>query len=127
MLRKAASRATHSTLCSSVAAGLSPIEATALQNLLQGLEETFLLARLTFRLLYFLGLGWRWNVQLWRLLVYAFLLLPGFIQACHTDPSIKEFRRAVEIILGGTSRLEDTTPALICAKCCIGCRWGCST
>lgn len=40
-----------------------------------------MLARLAFKLLSLLGLGWKWNVQLWRLLLYAFLLLPGFIQA----------------------------------------------
>lgn len=47
----------------------------------QALEETFMLARFTFKLLSLLGLGWKWNVQLWRLLLYAALLLPGFIQA----------------------------------------------
>jgi len=47
---------------------------------MQGVEETFMLARFTFRLLSLLGLGWRWNLQLWRLLLYACLLLPGFIQ-----------------------------------------------
>ena len=51
----------------------------------QGLEETFLIARLSFRLLSLLGLGWKWNLQLWRLLLYSILLLPGFIQVRHRE------------------------------------------
>jgi hypothetical protein len=59
----------------------------------QALEETFLVARLALALYSYLGLGTRWTGKLLRLMVYATLLLPGFIQArprcaatlcCHT-------------------------------------------
>lgn len=80
---------------------------TNIGNAVQGLEETFLLARLAFRLLYLLGLGWRWNVQLWRLMLYALLLLPGFIQVLTSKfPSfciVKEYP------------LPSLTSSLVCA------------
>ncbi len=46
----------------------------------QALEETFLVARLTVALYSYLGLGTRWTGKLLRLILYATLLLPGFIQ-----------------------------------------------
>jgi hypothetical protein len=67
----------------------------SMTGFVQGVEETFMLARLTLKLLSLLGLGWRWNVQLWRLLLYAFLLLPGFIQVStptHTQTSTISLR-----------------------------------
>ncbi|KAG2452975.1 hypothetical protein HYH02_002312 [Chlamydomonas schloesseri] len=42
--------------------------------------EAFLLLRLALRLWSYLGMGWKWSVQLMRLVLYATLLLPGFIQ-----------------------------------------------
>ncbi|CAL8465640.1 g5176 [Coccomyxa elongata] len=53
---------------------------TPLQNALIALEETFLVARLTVALYSYLGLGTRWTGKLLRLILYATLLLPGFIQ-----------------------------------------------
>ncbi|KAK9918580.1 hypothetical protein WJX75_005121 [Coccomyxa subellipsoidea] len=53
---------------------------TALQNALAALEETFLVARLTIALYSYLGLGTQWTGKLLRLILYAMLLLPGFIQ-----------------------------------------------
>ena len=38
------------------------------------------MTRLAVRLLSYLGLGGKWNLQLMRLLLYAALLLPGFMQ-----------------------------------------------
>jgi hypothetical protein len=46
----------------------------------QALEETFLVARLTIALYSYLGLGTQWTGKLLRLILYAMLLLPGFIQ-----------------------------------------------
>ncbi|KAG2496886.1 hypothetical protein HYH03_005285 [Edaphochlamys debaryana] len=43
-------------------------------------SEAWLLLRLAARLFSYLGLGWKWSVQLLRLELYAILLLPGFIQ-----------------------------------------------
>eukprot|EP00252_Welwitschia_mirabilis_P003011 TRINITY_DN13054_c0_g1_i1.p1 TRINITY_DN13054_c0_g1~~TRINITY_DN13054_c0_g1_i1.p1 ORF type:complete len:464 (-),score=73.45 TRINITY_DN13054_c0_g1_i1:359-1750(-) len=42
--------------------------------------ETFLLTRLTFQLLRYLGIGYRWITKLLALGCYAACLLPGFIQ-----------------------------------------------
>ena len=47
----------------------------------QALEETFLVARLALALYSYLGVGTTWIGKLIRLVVYAGLLLPGFIQA----------------------------------------------
>lgn len=46
----------------------------------QALEETFLVARLAVALYSYLGLGTKWTGKLLRLILYATLLLPGFIQ-----------------------------------------------
>ncbi|XBI18287.1 hypothetical protein VPH35_060105 [Triticum aestivum] len=43
-------------------------------------SETYLVTRLTFTLLQYLGLGYRWMRQLVALAVYAILLMPGFLQ-----------------------------------------------
>ncbi|XP_078170205.1 putative isoprenylcysteine alpha-carbonyl methylesterase ICMEL1 isoform X3 [Carex rostrata] len=43
-------------------------------------EETFLLTRLTLILLRYLGIGYRWIMKYLALCLYAFLLMPGFIQ-----------------------------------------------
>ncbi len=48
---------------------------------LQALEETFLVARLAIALYSYLGLGTRWTGKFLRLVLYATLLLPGFMQA----------------------------------------------
>ncbi|XP_047960166.1 probable isoprenylcysteine alpha-carbonyl methylesterase ICMEL2 [Salvia hispanica] len=43
-------------------------------------SETFLITRLTFKLLALLGVGYRWIMRFMALGFYAFLLMPGFIQ-----------------------------------------------
>uniref|UniRef100_A0A0A9E0H5 protein-S-isoprenylcysteine alpha-carbonyl methylesterase n=1 Tax=Arundo donax TaxID=35708 RepID=A0A0A9E0H5_ARUDO len=43
-------------------------------------SETYLVSRLTFTLLQYLGIGYRWMAQLLALTIYAILLMPGFIQ-----------------------------------------------
>jgi hypothetical protein len=47
---------------------------------MQALQETFLVFRLAVLLYSYLGLGTRWTGKLTRLILYAMLLLPGFIQ-----------------------------------------------
>ncbi|KAH6791289.1 prenylcysteine methylesterase [Perilla frutescens var. frutescens] len=42
--------------------------------------ETYLLTRLSFKLLSYLGVGYRWITRLLALALYAMLLMPGFIQ-----------------------------------------------
>lgn len=43
-------------------------------------KESVVLFALAVRLWSFLGLGWRWTVNFYRLVLYAILLMPGFIQ-----------------------------------------------
>ncbi|XP_062216518.1 probable isoprenylcysteine alpha-carbonyl methylesterase ICMEL2 isoform X2 [Phragmites australis] len=43
-------------------------------------SETYLVSRLAFTLLRYLGIGYRWMSQLLALTIYAILLMPGFIQ-----------------------------------------------
>ncbi|KAK9805124.1 hypothetical protein WJX72_000318 [[Myrmecia] bisecta] len=59
--------------------GMEAAEST-LQAGLKVVSETFLVARLALRLGSYLGLGWRWFQKLLQLLMYAGLLMPGFIQ-----------------------------------------------
>ncbi|OIT24740.1 PREDICTED: probable isoprenylcysteine alpha-carbonyl methylesterase ICMEL2 [Nicotiana attenuata] len=42
--------------------------------------ETYLITRLSFKLLSYLGLGYRWITRLLGLALYAMLLMPGFLQ-----------------------------------------------
>ena len=49
---------------------------------IQALQETFLVFRLAVLLYSYLGLGTRWTGKFIRLILYAMLLLPGFIQVC---------------------------------------------
>ncbi|KAL6572861.1 putative isoprenylcysteine alpha-carbonyl methylesterase icmel2 [Orobanche hederae] len=42
--------------------------------------ETYLLTRLSFQLLSYLGVGYRWITRLLALALYAMLLMPGFLQ-----------------------------------------------
>ena len=49
---------------------------------MQALQETFLVFRLAVLLYSYLGLGTRWTGKFIRLILYAMLLLPGFIQVC---------------------------------------------
>lgn len=58
----------------------SPTAQGPMQAALHVLGETFLLARLTLVLWSYLGLGWRWFQHFVQLVVYAWLLMPGFAQ-----------------------------------------------
>ncbi|KAI8469431.1 MAG: Alpha/Beta hydrolase protein [Monoraphidium minutum] len=54
---------------------LSPVEAAE-----RALEKAVLLLSLALRLWSYLGLGYKWLLQVYRLCLYAMLLLPGFAQ-----------------------------------------------
>uniref|UniRef100_A0A0E0C593 protein-S-isoprenylcysteine alpha-carbonyl methylesterase n=1 Tax=Oryza meridionalis TaxID=40149 RepID=A0A0E0C593_9ORYZ len=63
-------------------------------------SETYLVTRLTFSLLQYLGLGYRWMSQLLALTIYAILLMPGFLQGmlkitCSSIDSIVQVRRSI--------------------------------
>ncbi|KAL3647434.1 hypothetical protein CASFOL_008402 [Castilleja foliolosa] len=54
--------------------------------------ETYLLTCLSFKLLSYLGVGYRWMTRLIALAVYATLLMPGFLQ--------------IEVVLGKTANFD---------------------
>ncbi|KAG0538651.1 hypothetical protein BDA96_03G254800 [Sorghum bicolor] len=58
-------------------------------------SETYLVSRLTFTLLQYLGLGYRWMAQLLSLTIYAILLMPGFLQVGYYYFFSSQVRRSV--------------------------------
>ncbi|PNT72475.1 hypothetical protein BRADI_2g44942v3 [Brachypodium distachyon] len=58
-------------------------------------SETYLVTRLTFTLLQYLGLGYRWMTQLLALAVYAILLMPGFLQVGYYYFFSSQVRRSI--------------------------------
>ncbi|KAK4416293.1 putative isoprenylcysteine alpha-carbonyl methylesterase ICMEL2 [Sesamum alatum] len=57
--------------------------------------ETFLLTRLSFKLLSYLGVGSRWITRLLALALYAMLLMPGFLQVAFRYFFSSQVRRSV--------------------------------
>ncbi|XP_021888005.1 isoprenylcysteine alpha-carbonyl methylesterase ICME [Carica papaya] len=57
--------------------------------------ETFLLTRLTFKLLRYLGVGYRWMTRLLALACYAMLLMPGFLQVAYSYFFSSQVRRSI--------------------------------
>lgn len=57
--------------------------------------ETYLITRLTLKLLSYLGVGYRWITRLLGLTCYAMLLLPGFLQVGYYYYFSKQVRRSV--------------------------------
>ncbi|KAK4804299.1 hypothetical protein SAY86_004116 [Trapa natans] len=57
--------------------------------------ETYLITRLTFKLLRYLGVGYRWITRLLALGLYAILLMPGFIQVAYYYFFSSQVRRSV--------------------------------
>ncbi|ERN11275.1 isoprenylcysteine alpha-carbonyl methylesterase ICME [Amborella trichopoda] len=57
--------------------------------------ETYLVTRLTFTLLRYLGVGYRWIMQLLALGCYALLLMPGFLQVGYYYYFSRQVRRSV--------------------------------
>ncbi|TVU01148.1 hypothetical protein EJB05_53395, partial [Eragrostis curvula] len=58
-------------------------------------SETYLVSRLTFSLLKYLGVGYRWMSQLLALTIYAILLMPGFIQVGYYYFFSSQVRRSI--------------------------------
>ncbi|XP_057765668.1 probable isoprenylcysteine alpha-carbonyl methylesterase ICMEL2 [Salvia miltiorrhiza] len=58
-------------------------------------SETFLITRLTFKLLGLLGVGYRWIMRFMALGFYAFLLMPGFIQVGYYYFYSNRIRRSI--------------------------------
>ncbi|GLI62543.1 hypothetical protein VaNZ11_005207 [Volvox africanus] len=59
------------------------------------LSEVLLLILLAVRLWTYLGVGWKWSIQLLRLVMYATLLMPGFLQMVVFYVFSKRVRRSV--------------------------------
>ncbi|KAL3624138.1 hypothetical protein CASFOL_032954 [Castilleja foliolosa] len=57
--------------------------------------ETYLLTRLSFKLLSYLGVGYRWMTRLLALAVYATLLMPGFLQVAFSYFFSSQVRRSI--------------------------------
>lgn len=57
--------------------------------------ETYLLTRLTFKLLSYLGVGYRWITKLLALGFYAMLLMPGFLQVGYYYFFSSQVRRSI--------------------------------
>ncbi|KAK6129095.1 hypothetical protein DH2020_037168 [Rehmannia glutinosa] len=57
--------------------------------------ETYLLTSLSFKLLSYLGLGYRWITRLLALAVYAMLLMPGFLQVAFSYFFSSQVRRSI--------------------------------
>ncbi|CAA0832738.1 Isoprenylcysteine alpha-carbonyl methylesterase ICME [Striga hermonthica] len=57
--------------------------------------ETYLLTRLSFKLLSYLGVGYRWMSRLLALALYAMLLMPGFLQVAFSYFFSSQVRRSI--------------------------------
>ncbi|XP_042021053.1 isoprenylcysteine alpha-carbonyl methylesterase ICME-like [Salvia splendens] len=57
--------------------------------------ETYLLTRLSFKLLSYLGVGYRWITRLLALTLYAMFLMPGFIQVAFHYYFSSRVRRSI--------------------------------
>ncbi|KAL6994065.1 hypothetical protein U1Q18_012170 [Sarracenia purpurea var. burkii] len=57
--------------------------------------ETYLVTRLAFKLLRYLGVGYRWILQLLALGFYAMLLMPGFLQVAYYYFFSSQVRRSI--------------------------------
>ncbi|CAH8259029.1 unnamed protein product [Arabidopsis lyrata] len=64
--------------------------------------ETYLITRLSFNLLGYLGVGYRWITRLLALACYAMLLMPGFLQVAYLYFFSSQVRRS--IVYGGHPR-----------------------
>ncbi|XP_065616973.1 probable isoprenylcysteine alpha-carbonyl methylesterase ICMEL2 isoform X3 [Quercus suber] len=85
--------------CSSSAADAKPRDAPTRLNRAQSIShaaaETYLITRLSFILLRYLGVGYRWITRLIALGCYALLLMPGFLQVAYYYFFSSQVRRSV--------------------------------
>ncbi|KAI7744171.1 hypothetical protein M8C21_020789 [Ambrosia artemisiifolia] len=58
-------------------------------------SETYLMSSLAFTLLRYLGLGRRWMLRLLALLLYAMLLMPGFLRVVYQFCVSRQVRRSI--------------------------------
>ncbi|XP_047059890.1 probable isoprenylcysteine alpha-carbonyl methylesterase ICMEL2 [Lolium rigidum] len=65
------------------------------QDVAHAASETYLVTRLTFSLLRYLGLGYRWMKQLLALVVYSILIMPGFWQVAYYYFYSSQVRRSI--------------------------------
>ncbi|CAN6478418.1 unnamed protein product [Victoria cruziana] len=57
--------------------------------------ETYLITRLSFKLLSYLGVGYRWITRFLALSLYALLLMPGFLQVGYFYYFSRQIRRSI--------------------------------
>ncbi|CAI9096326.1 OLC1v1032431C1 [Oldenlandia corymbosa var. corymbosa] len=65
------------------------------QDMGQAASDTYLITRLSFKLLRYLGVGYRWIMRFLALGCYAFLLLPGFLQVGYYYFYSSQVRRGI--------------------------------
>ncbi|XP_041004230.1 probable isoprenylcysteine alpha-carbonyl methylesterase ICMEL2 [Juglans microcarpa x Juglans regia] len=73
--------------------------------------ETYLVTRLTFTLLRYLGVGYRWMTRLAALGCYALLLMPGFLQVAYYYFFSSQVRRSIVYGEQPRNRLDLYLPA----------------
>ncbi|KAL3687781.1 hypothetical protein R1sor_014090 [Riccia sorocarpa] len=69
-------------------------------------QETYLVTRLSFRLLRYLGVGYRWITKLLALGLYALFLMPGFLQVGYHYFFSKYVHRSIVYGDGPRNRLD---------------------
>uniref|UniRef100_A0A0D9V3E9 protein-S-isoprenylcysteine alpha-carbonyl methylesterase n=1 Tax=Leersia perrieri TaxID=77586 RepID=A0A0D9V3E9_9ORYZ len=80
-------------------------------------SETYLVTRLTFTLLQYLGLGYRWMSKLLALTIYAILLMPGFLQVGYYYFFSNQVRRSIVYGEQPRNRLDLYVPKDIRKPC----------
>ncbi|KAL6566412.1 hypothetical protein OROGR_002027 [Orobanche gracilis] len=65
------------------------------QDMGRAASDTFLITRLSFKLLRYLGVGYRWITRFLALGCYAFLLFPGFLQVGYSYFFSTQIRRGI--------------------------------
>ncbi|XP_068637901.1 isoprenylcysteine alpha-carbonyl methylesterase ICME-like [Aristolochia californica] len=73
--------------------------------------ETYLLTRLSFKLLTYLGVGYRWIIKFLALGLYAILLMPGFLQVGYYYFFSSQVRRSIVYGDQPRNRLDLYLPA----------------
>ena len=73
--------------------------------------ETYLITRLTFTLLQYLGVGYRWITKFLALVCYAMLLMPGFLQVAYYYYFSSKVKRSIVYGDQPRNRLDLYLPA----------------